>query len=463
MAMRPQIRLLVTLAATLALAAGAAAYAYYGVFVADRDEAAKKDAEATLLRFDRDALTRLQVTARGETTVLERRDGTWKVVAPVAADADEYAVTSLLDRLAAAKRKTALPDGASPARFGLEPATTRVVATTPAGEAALAIGATNEFDGSLYARADAGRIVTAEGGLRNAVEKTPFDLREKRPWTFDPARVRRIRVEGTDPAWTAERDGAGWKLAAPVAGKADGTAVDRVLGALRTLRATAIPAEAGADGRPFGLDRPRATVTLDLEGGGTQALALGETGPADARKVFARSGSGFVAEVTARTLEDVAPSPFELGDKTILSFDREAVARVEFEGEEGFAVTRARGATPDQETFALAAPRQAPAKRWKMAGALQELAGLKAAAWADEHARDLAKYGLDRPRRTIVVRDAAGGELARLLVGTVEGDRVHVMAAGAARVALVDKARVDALPNRVADVEDAATPETKAE
>jgi hypothetical protein len=153
----------------------------------------------------------------------------------------------------------------------------------------------------------------------------------------------------------------------------------------------------------------------------------------------------------------------ELGDKTILSFDREAVARVEFEGEEGFAVTRARGATPDQETFALAAPRQAPAKRWKMAGALQELAGLKAAAWADEHARDLAKYGLDRPRRTIVVRDAAGGELARLLVGTVEGDRVHVMAAGAARVALVDKARVDALPNRVADVEDAATPETKAE
>lgn len=458
MAMRQRTRLLATLGATVALAGGVATYAYHGVFVAEREEAAKKEAEDRLLAFEKDAVTKLSVTARGETTVLERRDGTWTLAAPVAAAADAYAVDALLDRLAAAKRKGTVKDGADPARFGLAAPAIRVAAGTPAGEATLEVGAANDFDGSLFVRTGGTRIASVEGSLRFALEKTPFDLREKRPWTFDAAAVRRIRVEGTDPAWAAERDGEGWKLAAPIAERADAAAVDRILNALRNLRATAIPAEAGADGAPFGLAAPRAAVTLDLEGGATLRLALGETGAGADRKVFARAGDGFVAEVAGRVLEDVGPGLFELRDKTIIAFAREDVARVEFAGEETFAVARKKEGQPAEETFTLVEPRTAKAKRWKLGGALHTLSGLKAAAWADEDARDPAKYGLDRPRRTITVMGGDGRELARLLVGSLDGERYHVQAAGSPRVALVDKARIDELPARIADVEDVEPP-----
>jgi hypothetical protein len=454
MAMRQQTRLLATLGGTVVVAAGLAAYAYFGVFVAGEEEAAQKEREEKLVTFGRDDVTKLVVTAKGETTVVEKlADKGWTVSSPVAAEADAYAIHNFLDRLVAAKRKTAVKDGADPAKFGFDAPTIRIAATTVQGdEEVVEIGDTNEFDGSRFVRVGGGRMATVGGDLQYALEKTAFDLREKRPWRFETPKVQRIRVEGVEPAWTAARDGGGWKLEAPVAEKADGPAVDRVLNSLSALRATAIPAEAGADGAPFGLAKPRATVTLGLEGGATLRLVLGEVGKDAERKLYARAGDGFVAEVAPRILDDLGPGLFALRDKTIVAFDREAVARLEFDGGETFAVERKKEG--GQETFALVEPRQARAKRWKVASALTGLAGLRAAEWVEEDAKDLGKYGLDRPRRTVALKDAAGKELTRLLVGSVDGTRTYVKSGASNRVAKVDTTRIDELPARIADVED---------
>jgi hypothetical protein len=454
MAMRQQTRLLATLGGTLVIAAGLAAYAYFGVFVAGEEEAAKKEREEKLVTFGRDDVTKLVVTAKGETTVVEKlEDKGWTVTSPISVEADAYAIHNFLDRLVTAKRKTAVKDGADPGKFGFDTPAIRVAATTSQGdEEVVELGDENEFDGSRFVRVGGGRIATVGGDLRYALEKTTFDLREKRPWQFEAPKVKRIRVEGLDPAWTAARDGGVWKLEAPVAETADGPAVDRVLNALSALRATAIPAEAGADGAPFGLGTPRATVTLELEGGATLRLVLGEVGKDTDRKTYARAGDGFVAEVAPRILDDLGPGLFALRDKTIVTFDREAVARLEIAAEETFAVERKKEG--GQETFTLVEPRQARAKRWKVASALSGLTGLRAAEWVEEDANDLAKYGLDRPRRTVVVKDGAGKELAKLLVGSADGTRTYVKSGSSNRVAKVDTTRVDELPARIADVED---------
>ena len=80
--------MLLTLAAALVVAAGGGAYAYYGVFEADREQAARDAAEERLLGLEADAIERLELRARGETVALEKSEGGWKLVQPLQAPAD---------------------------------------------------------------------------------------------------------------------------------------------------------------------------------------------------------------------------------------------------------------------------------------------------------------------------------------------------------------------------------------
>src|SRR5207244_2498368 len=100
-------------------------------------------------------------------------------------------------------------------------------------------------DGKLVAlvtRADAGapwRI--AEEGTKAPFEKQLLDLRDKRVLHLDDtAEVRRVQVAGTAPAYTLEKDGTAWKMAAPQKDTADTATADRVATALKSLRATGI-------------------------------------------------------------------------------------------------------------------------------------------------------------------------------------------------------------------------------
>lgn len=457
---------------TLVLVAAAAAAVAVALRVEKTGEAEKtrKEAEEKLLSFDRSKVRELTVEAKGGSVHLVKAGDGWRITAPVVTDAEQYAVDAILDKLATVRRRSeaAAADAGGLERFGLDHPSVRVTAGLDGGgSAALALGETNSFDGSIFARAGAGPAVIVGSDTRWPLERDLFDLREKRVLPLADKDVAGLKVTGPKVSYALVREDGHWKVSGPISDRADDATVNRILAALRGLRATRFVDTPGPD-RDYGLDRPRWTIRLTAPGGAVRTITLGAPPPPAKGKppagvLFARlSGVRALAAVADTSAKDLEADAFALRDKTILAFDRDKVAAVRLESGGNAVEVQRKPAAPDAgpgEDWVLTSPRAAPAQRWKMSGLLATLSSLRATRFADESGESAAQRGLAAPSRTVTLLGSDGKTLGRLEVGREEGEKVYVRSSSSPRIYEVEKSRLAELPRSADDLEEKpATP-----
>jgi len=461
---------LATLGVVAAVGTGAGLYAYFGVLKKQVTEAEAKEAAAKAFDFDKTQVKKVTLSAKGDTVVAEKDGDNWKIVSPVQARGDKSAFDAIVDKLKDLKSKETLADDhAKLAEWGLDKPKFQVKASLGDGkELSLDVGEENPFDLSLpYVKGGDSHVYLSDSGLKWPLDKGLFDLRDKAIVTHEDKDVQSIAVSG-EQTWGLERDGDNWKLTAPVQDRADKSVVDGILSRLRYARAKSFASEqppADAAGlKKWGLDKPTTTVVFALGADkARKTLQFGKADDGGTKKTWARLVEGGpVMEVEDSLPSDVAKPLADLRDKTVAPFDREKVARLDIDAGAGkVSVTRKKETPPDggwaNEEFAIVDHADAKPKTWKISSALYTLSSLKGAAIADENARDFARFGLDKPSRTYVV-SGAGGELAKVLVGSATGSRYYVKAGTGSRVLEVEKSTVDDLPSKLDDVVEAPPP-----
>lgn len=468
--MNQRTRSLVTLGALLALAGGAGLFAYYGVHQKqEKEHAAKEKKEKLFPDFDKAKVKGLSVTAKGALTVAQPKAGgaDWELLSPVQADADKFAIDSILDRLGTIKSKMVVEEkSADLSKFGLDKPAMKVVAKIDgAPDLVLRIGAENEYDSSTYvALGESNDVLQSEGGLKYPFEKDTFELREKRLLPFEEGQVEALEVRVDENRYALKKQGAKWELTVPLAAKADEATVSRVLGSLRSLRASKFTAEAAGldDLKKAGLEHPKVAVSVSLQGGARMTLVAGQVTEGGKTTTYAHRGEAkSIAEVTDSAFTDLNQKLFDLRDKTVLAFERDKVQAIRLAlGGDALELQKEKGA-PDAgspEAWKLTAPAQSPAKVSKVSSLLSSLSSLKAVAFADENPADLAKYGLDKPSRSVTLVGEDGKDLASLLIGKDVSSNVYVKSAAEKRVFEVEKSRIDELPKAKAEVEEVASP-----
>jgi Domain of unknown function (DUF4340) len=482
MAMKQTTKSLVTALAAV-VAAGAVGL---GALWVSRDETRKttaKEQSAKLFAIDKDKARELRIEkASALVAELKRAGGTapWTIAKPPAAagaDADEQAVTEVIDKLASLRQKAEV-EGMDPSAAGLaeDNSGLRITLVEEGGKTSvLAVGGDNTFDQTTYVKKGGDKTIRVIAGYDKAsFEKNLFDLRDKRLARLDAAaEVRKLEVSGTPVAYAAEKDSAGWKLLAPT-GPADPQAIDGAVNAIRALRATDIAAESADPSqlKSYGLEPAKVAVKLTVAAPGAkdasvQTVLLGQPKPKEgsvAVKTYAlRSGSHTVFAVDGKIVKDLSLTSFDLQDKSVSPFDREQVKRIDFAtpGAPLLSIARKKGAAPDagstEEDFEVTAPQKGPAKKWKVSGALASLSGLRASAFGGAVPKDaagLGRLGLGKPR-TVTVFGEGDKVLARIEVGGEVGKdkkRRWVHAMGGPRVVEVEKGPIDDLPWTAADV-----------
>lgn len=438
-----------------------------------------KDKEEKLFVLDKAKVRKLRLEKAGAVVAAAAREADgkpWKLVQPVQADADDGAISALVDKLEGLKQKKDLGKEGDPKQLGLEPPGFKIAVSGDDGkEQALEIGADNPFDSTLYVRkAGEPTVRIIDGFHKAAFEKTTFDLRDKRVARLDEtAEIRGVSVTNEEP-YTFTKDGAGWKLTGPgheTAEPGDSGAVDRIIASLRSLRATGIASETADAGslNKFGLDeRNEAVVELTLAPAGSsketvrRVVTLGQPKPEKGQiavKTYAlRDGAGPIYEIESTLVKDLKKSWFDVQDKTVVRLDREQVRMLEIEapGAGKIAVSRSKEAGKDggvgEEKFAVVAPASGAAKRWKISSALFGLAGLKAVAFVGP-SKDLAKFGLDKPL-TYTALGEGGKVLARVQIGKAVPKNVKRLYARAqgGQIVEIEKGTADDLPKTLDDV-----------
>ncbi len=442
--MKAASRSLLSTLVLLAVAGGAVAAGWFAIARKDAAKEAKRSAEERLYSFAPAKVKALTVEAKGETTALVRAGDGWRLESPVHADAERATVDALVDRIAELGRKSSVapaPDAAALARYGLASPRAKVALTLDDGKKeTLALGDENAFDGTAFVRTTGGAVELVPGDVKWSVERGAFDLREKRLLPFEEKDLQRVSIAAPRLSYDLVQEGGAWRLDAPSKERADEAAVSRVLGAIRGLRATAFLPVA-RDAKAQGLDRPRWTVKL-ASAAGARALAIGQ-GPAREKDrpgpLYARlDGAGEVAALAEGATKDLEQDLFALRDKSVLRFDRDAVAALKL--------------TVGGSAFEA---RKEPAPG-RMASVLWTLSSLRAKAFADETGRALAAHGLERPAREVALLGPDGKELDHLYVSAERSGKTYARSASSPRIVEIEGSALAGLPKSAQDMEEKA-------
>jgi hypothetical protein len=422
-----------TLLLLLVLAA-LGAYVYWVELPHEKREAEQKQ----LLTFDKDKVATITLEYPDHAIALARdADKHWRLVKPIEAPADDAAANNLVTAVADTQVTRTLDDvGDKLASYGLEPPEAVIKLGLEGGSElpAVKVGKTTQVGFSAYVQKDDEKSVRIAGGaLHTGVKKELKDLRDKSVLAFDEAQVKKLTLARPEGGVTVERQGDGdvWRITAPGPYPADASEVRALLASIRGIRAEDFPSDApDADLKRYGLDQPRLTISVVAgKEEAQQTLLIGATHEEGQKKtVYAkRAERPTVYALPEYALKNADKDLATLRDKTVLAFDKEKAAKLVVTRKDGagFTLVKHDGA------WHLDAPGEGAERGPAMTRFLEDVAALKGNTIVDEHATDLAKYGLATPDLTIAINGESGAALGTILGarGTAPDD-AHLSAAG---------------------------------
>jgi hypothetical protein len=462
---------------TLILAVAAAGLWAYVQFVerpgaerrAEAESAAKK-----LLDFPRDSVVELELALEDGGRARLTRDAKtreWQIAEPLAALAEDSAVTGLLtgfERLESEFQLEQAP--AELARYGF--AEDKRVRIVPAeGEPLLVtLGIDTPVGGQRYVRLEGRRTgifgvkkVQAEG-----LSTSLYKLRDKRMSALDPRDVDGVSVRAgprlvvraeraaeparpvsaDEKAAEPEEDAAEaaelgkpreWRLLEPVEDRGDLDRITRLAQDLYFARASAF-VDAPGPLKKYGLEPPE----LEIELAAKEKLEQIRMGRADGKVYLQIDRRTPLYEVPERLLTGVGREPFDYRYKRVVTLSERGTRRVELlfprDGAQ-YAFVR----ESDEEGWKLESSELRVGDPAKVDDLLFELYTLDATALLDKPER--ARLGLEPPQVRVTVRGADGQELAWLELGELdEKDGIAASSSQSDRIWRVKKELAEQIP-----------------
>lgn len=407
--------------------------------------------DKTVLAFDRGAVTGLDVVTRDETLAVEAADGgKWKLTRPVALAAEADVVSDFLDKLQSARVKEFAAEAPpSLAPYGLERPLRVDVHTGRDKDRAtktLLVGRLDDAKKGLYAmRPGEPSVLLLPEEVWTALPRNVAALRDKTVVAFDRDKVNRVEVESPQGTVALARENNRWRIVAPEALPADQVEVGTMLRKLRDLKAQAFLTE-DASGIARYLGRPQVKATVTEEGGARTTVLLAsspERRGGQPSAYAAVAGRGPVVLVDGAALADVGRSASDLRDHRLVGeVEPRDVKRVTVKRDGKTAVLERQG----ENDWRMVEPTRTAARTGKVDDLLYTIRALK---WKDVVAPaggEAAKYGLDTPSLEVTLARADGSEIAAVIVGRREGDRLYVRTRAAPAVYAIEARQLGELP-----------------
>lgn len=273
------------------------------IYYLDRDGTEEDAREKAFASVNAEDVEEIRIKAAdGETSLLQKTDGTWKLVEPVQADADEAEVTSITSSLASLEiQRIVEEDAADLKQFALDPPRVEVSFRTrnDTSMRRILLGERTPTGGDLYARLpDGNRVFLVSSFLDSTFNKNAFALRDKTVLRLDRDKVDRVEVVAGDRSVTLAKSGTDWRIVAPVMARADFAAVEGALERLASARMQGIVAPDDGNLKKYRLDPPIASFTA-VSGSARASLLLGET---DNAVIYAKDASRPLIFTVAPTL-----------------------------------------------------------------------------------------------------------------------------------------------------------------
>jgi hypothetical protein len=394
-------RYLNTLVAIAVLAALWFGFNYYNKRKAKESAASTEKPKELVLPVKADQVHSFTITPRdGQAFTCALNGKTWDITQPHALAADQNAVSDFVGSLVGTTVNSVVDEHPSNLKdFGLDPpATTLNVDTggTP-GHFTLLIGDSTPTNDAVYAQLTGNpRVITLPGYGKSVLQKTLFDLRDKRVLTLDSDQIQRLDVTSKGKTYTLTKNPDGvWDLVLPPPVRADTFSVQNLLSGLQNTTMVSIVKDDKTGGGEYGLNQPTLTVKFSTSSV-SQTIVIGKK---DGNNYDATNsalapvftlGSDFVTRYQI--------DPATLRDKAFFSFSSFDAKTVDLTTPKDHRVF-------EQQNFKWkqTAPKAKDEATDKMEDLLNALTDIKAVSFPKATSGNLAPFGLDKPLYTIKV------------------------------------------------------------
>jgi len=423
----------------LVVAAALGGYLYYD---SKREPGDEKKQEKVFAGVVSDKIERVTLkSAAGDQTTIEKQGAAWQVTQPAPVAADEAEVSGITSNLASLEVQRVVDDQPTDLKqYGLDPARIEVAFKFAGKDQKLLLGQKTPTGTDLYARVqDKPRVFLVSSYLETTFNKSSFDLRDKTILKIDREKVDRMEIETPDRTLKVAKQGADWKIAAPVDARADFGAVEGIIGRLNTAPMKSVAAADATDLKEYGLDKPAATVRV-TSGSAQAGLAIGKS--AGEGVVYAKDLSRPMVFTVESALLDELKKPVDdfrvkdLFDARSFNTTRIEIARngqtIAFEKEKG------------KDGWKQVAPAPKPADAAKVDALLTALTSTRAASFVDK----IAGTGLERPELTIGIT-YEDGKKHETVAFARKGADAYARREGDAAAAKIDTTALDGIVKAV--------------
>lgn len=240
---------------------------FYDIYQDNKKEKVKKTAKQ-LFKFQVDELTSIALISGRETIKLQKTGALdkkeWEIIAPIHASTEIPRIDSLKDKLANLKYSRIIAESANDlTQFGLNNPGFTIIYRVNAGPGQLSFGNQTPIEDGYYARRGKEKkvylIATRD---KRDLDKKLFDLRSKRLFTLSPEKIKRFIIERETGKWTLIKKNGRWQFENDEAYRIKQQKVDSMIRRFAWAEASSFEKEAVEDLEPFGLQKPRALITL---------------------------------------------------------------------------------------------------------------------------------------------------------------------------------------------------------
>lgn len=254
---------------------------------------------------------------------------------------------------------------------------------------------------------------------------------KEKVYSVETDKIDEIKITAGGETTLLKKSEAGWKMIEPAAADADPAEAIGVAQAISSLERVRVVDENPADVAQYGLANPAVRVEFKAQGNVSGTLKLGDKNATQGELYAQKNDEKTVFLVSAFQESSFNRKPFDLRDKKILKFDRDKAD----------AIAIARGASSIElarsgTEWKVVKPGAARSDFAAVEGLLGKLSSSNMSKLIETDAKDLAKYGLDKPAMTITV--GAGSAKTVLEIGKTENDQTYARDASRPLVFTVD-------------------------
>jgi hypothetical protein len=293
-----------------------------------RDE--KEDTSKSAFSFKREDINSVSITRAGQTVTIDNDNNQWTIKQPVNARADESAVSSLTNELASAKVERTLPANSGDLKsYGLDnPQVTLGIKLKSGEQHTIKLGS-KDFSGlAVYGQVDGSKdVAMIPISLFTNADKQLDDLRDKSLLGSTQYEISGLTLTNSNGRIVLAKKDTDWTIKSPIESAADDSEVSSLLSEIGSAKAAAFVSETADDLSKYGLDKPAASVTAQLQTGGERSILFGSK--VENQYYAKASDRPQIVKVDSALFDKINAKLATLRSKEIAKIKKDEITRVE--------------------------------------------------------------------------------------------------------------------------------------